>query len=333
MTTAVQDPRTIQESALRAATTPAEKLRVLLNYAILAPSGDNSQPWHFQIADNTVTLLADRSRARPVIDPQGRELVISCGAALFYLRVAIRYFGYNVTVQPFPVADNPDLLAHVVLGRRWPATMEEQLLFRGMPYRRTNRGPYQEWRVPESVLMALEAAAAAEGAWLQIVRPDTQRAALADLIREADRVQWANPAFRDELAGWLDPQHTAAHDGMPSGDRLEPHVVRTFDMGRSLAAADHSLATSAPALAVLGTLGDQPADWLRTGQALARLLLRASAEGVESSFFNQPVEVPAVREQVRTLLERDGPPQMIIRLGYGPTVEASARRPVAEVLG
>jgi nitroreductase len=110
----------IQESAFRAAHTPAERLYFLLNYAVLAPSVHNTQPWRFQITDNVVDLYADRTRTLEATDPSGRERTISCGAALLYLRIAIRYFGFTATVQPFPDPAMPHLLARVTLGHRWP---------------------------------------------------------------------------------------------------------------------------------------------------------------------------------------------------------------------
>lgn len=90
-----------------------EKLACLLNYAIMAPSGHNTQPWLFRITGNTVELYADRTRALPVVDPGDRELTISCGAALFNLKTAIRHIGYLPSIEIFPAQENPDLLAKI----------------------------------------------------------------------------------------------------------------------------------------------------------------------------------------------------------------------------
>src|SRR5918912_3713151 len=90
----------------------SEKLRFILKYAVLAPSGHNTQPWIFRINQNdTVELYADRTRALAVVDPDDRELVISCGAALFHLRLAIRHFGYTDITELFPHSEDKDLLA------------------------------------------------------------------------------------------------------------------------------------------------------------------------------------------------------------------------------
>ena len=131
-----------------------------------------------------------------------------------------------------------------------------------------------------------------------------------------------------------------SRDGVPGyafgfGDIMSaagPLVVRTFDMGGGQAAKDRQLAEGSPVLAVLGTEGDTPADWLAAGQALAKVLLRAQAEGVSASFLNQPVEVPELRPQLRDVIGRTGFPQLLLRMGYGPEVRPTPRRTVEEVL-
>ena len=120
-----------------------------MNYAVLAPSGHNTQPWLFRVGNGEVDLYADRTRGLPVVDPEDRALVISCGAALFYLRVAIGHFGYAGEVQTFPDPDDQDLLARVLLGLEQEATEEEESLFRVLKERRSNRGPARQrtiWR-------------------------------------------------------------------------------------------------------------------------------------------------------------------------------------------
>jgi hypothetical protein len=68
------------------------------------------------------------------------------------------------------------------------------------------------------------------------------------------------------------------------------------------------------------------------GQALERVLLRAQAEGVSASFLNQPVEVRELRLRLRDALGERGFPQGVLRMGYGPPVRPTPRRPVTEVL-
>ena len=319
--------------------TDQAKLRALVHYAVLAPSGHNTQPWRFRLHDDGLDLRADRSRALPVGDPADRELLISLGAALFHLRIAARRFGRHLMVRTFPSADDRDLVARVRLGADEPPAAWERRLFAAIPQRRTCRLPFDDRVVAFPVAEDLRRAAVAEGVWACQVT-DEAKAMLADLVAEGDRQLLADPQIRRELAGWVHPNRSERRDGVPGhaqgvGDVASlfgPFVLRNFNVGPALAARDHELALAAPLLLVLGSNADEPADWLATGQGLARLLLTACDEGLRASFLNQPIVVEALRERLRPLLGRPGVPQVILRLGYGGDVRPTPRRPVSEVL-
>jgi nitroreductase len=310
-----------------------------VHYAVIAPSGHNTQPWKFRLHDDALELRADRSRALPVCDPADRELVISLGAALFHLRVAARRFGRVLEVEAFPDADDRDLVARARLGAERPPTPEERHLFAAIPRRRTSRFPFEDRVVALPVAEQVRKAALAEGAWTCQVSAD-DKSALAELVAEGDRRLLGDARFRRELAEWVHPNQSEHRDGVPGyaqgvGDLASlfgPFVVRHFDLGPAQATRDRDLAEAAPLLLVLGTDADEPADWLVAGQSLARLLLTARDEGLHASFLNQPIEVPELRNRLRALLGHSGVPQLVLRLGYGRDVRATPRRPVQEVL-
>jgi len=330
----------ISEADYPAAGRRFEQCCCLLRYAVLAPSIYNTQPWRFKITDRAIELYADRTRALPVVDPEDRQLTISCGAALFHLRLAIRYFGHTDVTELLPDPHNPDLLARVRPGKARAATDEERRLFRTIPKRHTNRQPYEPRPIPESLRDALRASAEAEGAWLRMVEGEEARAHVADLIAEGDRLQITDIRFRREVAAWIHPLRTQSHNGIPEhaikfGDLLSttgPFMSRTAELGDFQAETDRHLVLGAPLLAVLGTDADHPLDWLRAGQALERTLLRARASEVWASFFNQPIEVARLRPRLRDLLGGTGFPQLLLRMGYGPPARPTPRRRLSEVL-
>src|SRR5207248_1041623 len=243
------------------------------------------------------------------------------------------------TVKVFPDQD-PDLVARVTLGTGDETDVEESILFYAIPKRRTNRQPFNDDAVPESLLANLQRAAEAEGAWLRFLGDQEARYGIADLVAEGDRMQGANRAFRLELSRWVHSNRSLSRDGVPGyaagiDDLLSytgPLVVRTFDMGEGQAARDHDVATGSPVLAVLGTDGDQPRDWVAGGQALARVLLRAQVEDVWASFLNQPIEVPELRTKLKVVAGNAGFPQAVLRLGFGENVKPTPRRELEEVL-
>lgn len=337
------DPRldswNVEESDYPAGRPDAEKMLFLLRYAMLAPSSHNTQPWRFRIRDGAAELFADRGRRLPVVDPDGRELTISCGAALFFLRLAVRHFGRQAVVEPFPDREELDLLARVRLGPPQPPAPDEEILFEAIPKRRTNRGPFGTKRPPGWLLSALGEVAADEGAWLRRVEGEELRHAVAALVSEGDRLQLADREFRTELAHWLHPNRSHTRDGIPGyalgfgnlASYMGPLVVRTFDTGRGQAARDRHLAEGSPVLAVLGTDEDTVPAWLQAGQALARVLLRARSENVWAAFLNQPVEVTELRPRLAALLG-GGWPQLLLRMGYGAEPVPTPRRPLSEVM-
>jgi hypothetical protein len=324
----------------------ADRLRFAARYAILAPSGHNGQPWRFTVDGETLSVYADRTRALPTIDPDDRELLIACAATVHHTRVALCHFGCHPQVQLLPDPADPDLLATVRLGRTAPAVPHridsaKDDLFAAVTARHCNRRPYQPRPLAPATVDRLCRAADVEGAWLALLTSRPAIAAAADLIAEGDRVKWRDPVFRRELAHRLIPNRGRRRDGMPGSAfgvpgplaRLAPFVVRRLDLGRLRAASDRRLALATPALAVIATDRDDPPAWLAAGQAMSHVLLRATADGLATSFLSQAIEVPELRLRLAALLDRPGHPQLLLRIGYQTgRAYLAPRRPLESVL-
>ena len=340
-----------------------EQLKFLLNYAILAPSSHNTQPWLFKIVDdNIIEIYADRTRGLPLVDPVDRALTISCGAALSHLLIAIRHFGYAHKLELFPDSNNKDLISRIIIDNdnTRKSNIEESALFEAITKRRTNRLKFEDRELEESLISRLRSVlvndkeketAVREGekeeegektVWFHIARELDEKNSMADLIAEGDRIQLSDKRFRRELASWIHPNRSHSKDGMPGYafgyndimSYMGPFVLRTFDIGKGQAAKDRQLAAGSPTLAILGTRSDQRMDWLKTGMALSRILLAAQSENVWSSFLNQPIEVPELRPKVQELVKEEGKgfPQIMLRMGYGKEIKPTPRRSVEDVL-
>jgi nitroreductase len=144
--------RSIEAADYPTAGEAADQLRFLLRYAVLAPSGHNTQPWLFKVMDNEVDIRTDRSRALPIVDPYHRELVISCGAALHHLRLAIKHFGHGEETRLLPDPADPDLLAVIRLVPATEAGVEggDEAMFEAITRRRSNRRAYKMRAVRQS---------------------------------------------------------------------------------------------------------------------------------------------------------------------------------------
>jgi nitroreductase len=312
---------------------PGTLLRHCLYAATLAPSIHNTQPWLFRPDGNAIDVLADRRRQLELLDPGGRALYVSIGAALLNLQVALRANGRASRLLLLPDPGRRDLCATVAIGRRIPVSPLALVLKDAIPRRHTNRRPFTPIPVPDSDLTALVAAARAEDASLLVPDPVARHDLLA-LVRAADRQQRFDSRYRTELAAWTSPIQSQA-DGVPPeafGPRPDPAKLPLRDFG--LIHNGHRRSARfepAPTIAVLYSRGDEPADWLRAGMALQRVLLTATARGLATTLMTQPIEVPSLRPH---LVAPHEPriAQAVLRLGYARPVAGTPRRTVASVI-
>ena len=302
--------------------------------AVAAPSAHNTQPWRFVARPDAVELYLDPTRVLSVADPDGREARLSCGAALFNLRLALRAGGRNGDVRLLPDRSRPLLLAAVRVGQGRPATPLELGLHRAIHRRHSHRRPFRQGPVPHAVRHRMVEAAAEEGAELRMVDDPATVSKLAALIRNAEHRQQTDPRFAEELARWTFDGRTR-RDGVPraaGGPRPAPGgLVVLRDFAPDLPRLERDFEPD-PLFAVLFSHGDTPIDQLRAGQALQRSLLTATVHGAAVGMLSQPVELPTARAALQKLVPGSGSPQLVLRVGMASTTPTSPRRPVHEVL-
>ena len=308
--------------------------RKIVEAAGAAPSIHNTQPWQFRVAgDDLLEIHGDPARMLWVADAHGRALHLSCGAALLNLRLAARATGAKPLVWPLPAPQaEPTLMASVQLTPGRPATLEERELFEGIWQRHTSRAPFSGQRVPDAVWILLEEAAAEEFALLRpLGAADTAR--VLRIAADAERELAEDFDHRVELARWIG---TDGNDGVPAtalGSRPDRDPAPVRDLGRAAPATPRPTGSYElrPQLAVLATARDDPADWLRAGQALQRVLLTATVSGLAASFLYQPIELHDMRQSTGWWPWPECP-QIILRLGYGPAGAGSPKRRVDDIL-
>ena len=330
----------VNENDFPSGGTLQEKMKFFVKYAILSPSGHNTQPWLFKLNEDSIEVIADRTRALPVIDPDDIELIISVGAALENLLVAMRYFGYEPKVDYFPDEGDNDLLARVRYNEKYQPTDNDKKLFKAIPNRRTNRTQFAEQGIAEQILQEFESSVYAEKVNLFVIRDKSKREDVLKLIEKGDKVQCDDKSFCRELAQWVHPNRKNSKDGIPGyafgmNDLISyagPFFIGNLEWGNIQAARDRNLVKGSPVLAELECKENEPIDWLFTGMSLSRLMLTAADEGISASYLNQPIEVPDLKKQLKEMLNLSGYPQLIIRMGYGKQVKPTPRRDVDEVI-
>jgi hypothetical protein len=328
----------VAQSAAGQADVLAGNARYLIATAARAPSVHNSQPWRFRVGAQAVELWSD-ARRKLRTDPIGREMLISCGAALFGLRLAVRSLGYRPVVELLPDQAQLRLLARVGIGGAMPMNALERQMLAAVPHRHTHRGPFAPGPLPTGLLAGLQDDALVEGAVLALVDDGLPYERLAQIVVAAARRGDRDPGAQAEVRKWTREASSTARDGVPATALAGPPGriphgrlrQRDFDLGRGLARLPGEADVPPAATAVLLTPGDRRADWLRAGQALQRLLLHAAGQWVFASLHTQPLEDPITRALIRDRLNLPGNPQMLLQLGRATSAASTARRPPSDL--
>ena len=314
--------------------------QALVAAATAAPSIHNTQPWRFHLDHDsrTVEVHAAWERALPLADPDGRALHVSVGAAVFNLRVAVAHLGWEPVLRLLPTTSDPGHLASVRLAGP-PRTFADggPDLYPSIARRHSSRLPFTGEELPGAVLAELFEAAGAEGAVLTGPGP-AESARLLSLTADAELRRTAARDRLEETRSWLKDSNEGPY-GIPYaalGPRdAQAHVpMRDFTgLERGRAVTPPQRFEDRPRLLLLSTGADHPADWLRAGMALERVLLLLTAHGLRASLLYQALEWPDLRWLLRDPgTSGAGSAQMVLRVGYGPEGPATPRRPVPEVL-
>jgi len=322
--------------------TPGEDpVRSALRLALRAPSVHNCQPWRWLVGPESVHLYADGSRQVPATDPHGRDLLISCGAALDHFLVALASLGRGARVRRIPNPAQPGHLATVELLPH-TGTGADEALAAAIPRRRTDRRRFSSWPVPAELIGELLELARVRGVGLEAITDPTVRWKLFHAITAAAEQQAADPAYAAEMAMWSG-RGAESDDGVPAANATAPqHTPGQMPLR---AYASPSLpqppSTGEPenaALLLLTTPTDSALDWLRAGEATSAILLTATRHGLANSPLTQPLEVDDTRAFIRSRVTtgRTFHPQILLRLGWAPAGTAellpTPRRPLDDVV-
>jgi len=318
--------------------TRTELLRSAASQARLAPSVHNTQPWRFVVTDDALEIHSDPHRRLSVLDPTGRQLLISCGCAVFNARVALAAHGYEAVVERLPDPQRPNLVARIALGDQPGVPPPIGSLDGCIITRQTNRRRFTDDVVGPELVAHLLDAVAAEQAILVEVHSQQHRLAVARLSQEADRVQNGDPAYRAELRAWTTDDPTRP-DGVPAlavprvtGHSQDDIPIRDFDTRGIGLLPPETRSHVGQSLFAVGTANDDPLSWLQAGEALERLWLEITRQGYVASLFTQVIEVPYTRQRLRTELGLVMHPHVLVRVGKAALTSASMRRQVQDVV-
>lgn len=310
-------------------------MRSVLTLATLAPSVHNSQPWRWRVCPDGLDLFADPSRHLPHADPDRRDLLLSCGAALHHCTVALAAMGWRGTVQRLPDPNDLGHLARITVERQSPGDVDV-MLAAAISRRRTDRRTFSAWPVPWGDVALMGARAARSGVMLRQIEMIPQ---LSGVVAEAMSRHADDENYQRELSAWSGRRGSVA--GVPARNTPDPASqaaipARVFAGPALTQPTDASPADDNGVVVALGTENDDNLARLRAGEATSLVLLSATAMGLATCPVTEPLEIPETREAVRAdVFGSTGYPQMLLRVGWAPVnaepLPATPRRPLREV--
>ncbi|WP_159847755.1 Acg family FMN-binding oxidoreductase [Nocardia sp. CY41] len=302
-----------------------------------APSLHNSQPWHWTFDGHALRLFAVPERRLPATDTAGRQMLISCGIALGYLRAAMAAAGWRILVARFPDPNRRTHLATITFRPAGFVTEGDRARADAILRRHTDRLPFAApagWSDFETVLRSTVDPA---DATLTVLHDDS-RPTLARASEMSASLRRYDPGYHAELQWWTG--HVIADAGVPEEALISEQERQHVSVGRKFptvtgdqpeeVADDHSV------ILVLSTGDDTAEDLVRCGEALSTVLLECTLAGYATCPLTHLTEVPQSRAAVRTLLDGSEVPQVLVRVGSTPATAEHApqtpRRPLDEIL-
>lgn len=316
----------------------ASVLREAVGLACRAPSLHNSQPWRWVSDGSVLHLFADPMRILLATDGSGREVLLSCGAVLDHLRVAMTAAGWDAVIARFPEPHDPEHLATVSFAPMPTVTEAQRQRADAILRRRTDRLPFAvppEW---DQIEGRLRLAVVPHQVMSDVVL-DCDRPRLAEASRLTETLRRSDPTYETELDWWTAAR--ASGDGVPGSALVSASEAGRTDIARTFRPATYAdrrveVGADQSKIFVLSTAHeDARSDVLRCGEALSALLLECTLAGLATCTLTHMTELLPSREVVRALIGQAGSPQLLVRVGVAPwlpPVPATPRRPLSETL-
>jgi hypothetical protein len=301
-----------------------DKVAHLLEYALLAPSTHNTQPWKIKIEENSCQIYIDQRRLLPAADRLKRDMYISLGAFLKNLEVAARAYGvYGRT----DLADQTDDLVATVhftnLGKASQKALSHSLL-RAIQTRSNYRGPLSPFPISDE-LRNFVSGLSHKQIKLHLIEDRQKLEKLASLTAEGLRLAYKNPAFRREISSWIRPNSSRRKTGIPGyslrmpslTSHIIPKMIRFRDIGPKLAELNYRSFVTASAAVVFTAEKEEPKTWLAIGQAAEEIFLKLESLEAAASIYVAAIEMGDLNQSVKNVLgiKAKDEPQFLFCIG------------------
>jgi nitroreductase len=304
--------------------------------ACRAPSLHNSQPWQWVFNKGQLRLFLDPSRVMDT-DQSAREALIGCGAALDHLRVAMAAAGWRAHVDRLPNPNSPNHLASIDFTPMDYVTDRDRRRASAIWARRTDRLPFSaptDWQSFEPVAVS----SVNDGVVHLDVLSDELRPQLVEAAQLAESLRLYNTRYHDELHWWTAPFEVS--EGIPYSSLVSAAESDRVGVGRVFPVTHQperrvEIPEDHAKILLLSTDSDDCAAALASGEALSAILLECTTAGLATCPVTHLTEVHVTRDLIRSLMDHDMVPQVLVRVGVVPVTEKAPaptpRRQLSEV--
>jgi hypothetical protein len=315
-------------------------IKEIIRLATLAPSGHNTQPWHFSVNEHVITILPDYSRRLPVVDPDDHALFISLGCALENLVIAAGQYGYSTDIKYALENANSE---QIEVALKKSDGFRGSALFKAIPQRQATRQQFNGEPIAEKDLQALNTASSQEGVIFKIFTEATEIEPFIEFVKEGNRIQFKNKQFVDELVSWIRFSQSDAErlrDGLRSAVMGAPSIpqwlgriiMKLASPEKEAKKCEKSIMSSSGLMLFIAMNNDK-LSWINLGRSFERVVLSATLLNIKHAHLNMPCEEISVRQKLQKHLGLNNEqPLLLLRIGYADFMPKSFRRPVEDVL-
>lgn len=314
--------------------------RAMIEAAVKAPSGHNTQPWLFKIHKSQIEILPNWQDSLPVVDKNNRELFISLGAAVENLCIMASHLGYasDVKIEESEKKIIINLIKqHGILKDDLALQIEE---------RQTNRKVYDGRIISPDTLQILNNIKLYNNTnYYAIEKSDILYSVLKEFIQRGNNEQMNNDAFKEELLKYIRFNNKEVErnptgltfkvmGAPPLPAIISKPVVKSFFKPKKQNKSDLEKVDSSSNLVLFTTKHNTISDWINLGRSMERYLLKVTELKLAYAFMNQPCEEDKLAEELqRSVSIINGEyPTLILRIGYAAKAPYSPRKNIDSVI-
>lgn len=301
-----------------------DKIKFLLNFAVLSPSSHNSQPWKFSIKNNSLSVYIDPLKKLKVGDKDNRLLFISMGCVIANITIAADYYGLLPIVRYLPDHDKECLVAIITFNETVPQKEPKEHLIFSIPKRSVNRGKYKN-ELPSGLFLENIKSLSEDNLKIHFIVDSEERDTIADAVVHSSIDIMENKEFRKELYHYIKNNLTKSKIGIPAFGMgiptilslVTPLLVKYFNMDKFSKNTYKKLLKKHTSLfMIISTKHDKEVDWIKTGEIYQNIALTAEQYKLKTAVWGAPVLLEKYYKKIQKVLKTDYRPQMFFRVGY-----------------